>query len=99
MTNSDKPNACNYRVIRHRHRDEVSYSVQEVCYDKAGAPHSCSADPLYPYGKTLEELAVVIERYTKAITRPILEYSVFTGTARNQPAGRAGNDELEEATA
>lgn len=101
MTN--KPDSWNYRVIRHRYAaplaDEVSFSVQAVYYDKAGAPHSCSAGPLYPHGNTPEELAVVIETYTKAITRPILDYSFFTGKAGNQPAGRAGNDAREEATA
>jgi len=72
----------NYRVIRHVSISEVWYAVHEVYYDPSGIPIACSEDPVFPMGTDVLGLTDDLNRYHKALTKPILDYSTF---AQNAP--------------
>jgi hypothetical protein len=59
----------NYRVIRKGGR----YAIHKVYYNEQRQIWTCSEDPVYPEGKTLEELCEDLERYHLALREPILE--------------------------
>lgn len=77
MKNNLNTSGWNHRILIHRNKDEVGYSVHEVYYDEDGKPNSCTADSCHPYGNTIEELKNEIDQFAKATTLPFLEHSFF----------------------
>ena len=69
-----------HRVLQGFGSTEHAYAVYEVYYNKADAPNSCSVDPQAPHGETPEELRADLERYVKALDKPVLEYEDFGAT-------------------
>ncbi|MFL5802419.1 MAG: hypothetical protein ACJ8CR_11860 [Roseiflexaceae bacterium] len=59
----------NYRVFREENGD---YTIREVIYDDDGAVLGCTADPVEPYGQSLEDLARELEWFKEALTLPVL---------------------------
>lgn len=73
----------NYRVIRKEHKSNqknienyVSYGVYEVYY-KDGEPFSCSEEPNYVFGDSLEDLQEVLSMMMDALGRPVLDYETL----------------------
>jgi len=62
----------NYRVIKHTSRP-FSHQIHEVYYDR-GNIHSCSTDPIVPYGETVEELQEDIRLMQAAFEKPAILY-------------------------
>lgn len=64
------------RVVRTVHPNgEVTFSIHEAFYDnrKDLIPGSITLEPVNPYGETMEELKLTLERYMRALSKPILE--------------------------
>jgi hypothetical protein len=59
----------NYRVFR---EDDGDYVIREVFYAEDGSIITCTADPVEPFGSTLDELAQSIEDFKAALTLPVL---------------------------
>jgi hypothetical protein len=51
------------------------YSIHEVYYDDEAEPWTCTEDPVYPEGDTLEALCEEMEHYQHALELPVLEYA------------------------
>lgn len=68
----------NHRVIRRRFENPVSkgieecFTVHEVHYDDNNQPELWTAEPVEPYGESLEELMKDIERFKLAFNKPVL---------------------------
>jgi hypothetical protein len=71
----------NYRVIRRTVADEDAYAIHEV-YHTDGEPKSCSVNPVYPQGETLDELVEDSRKYGNALSKPVLNYEDFQGVTR-----------------
>jgi len=67
----------NYRIIKNTINNVDYYAIHEVYYDDNLNPHSCSADPIYPYGDSLEELNIDFNLMKSAFSKPILDMSLF----------------------
>jgi hypothetical protein len=59
----------NYRVFREEDGDFV---IREVFYAEDGSIITCTADPVEPFGNTLDELAQSIEDFKAALALPVL---------------------------
>lgn len=59
----------NYRVFR---EDDGDYVIREVFYAEDGSIITCTANPVEPFGSTLEELAQSIEDFKAALVLPVL---------------------------
>ena len=62
----------NYRVFR---EDDGDFVIREVFYAEDGSIMTCTANPVEPFGSTLEELAEVLEDFKKALELPVLTLS------------------------
>lgn len=62
----------NYRVFR---EDDGDYVIREVFYAEDGSIMTCTANPVEPFGSTLEELAEAIEDFKRALELPVLTLS------------------------
>jgi hypothetical protein len=62
----------NYRVMVRDGR----YAIYSVYYED-GRITSCSVDPMYLDGESLEELAGELERFGQALLKPVLEYETM----------------------
>ena len=65
----------NHRVLLTKadYIGEFWYSIHEVHYNEDGSVARYGINPAVPYGETLEELAEDIERFKKALEKPVLE--------------------------
>jgi hypothetical protein len=59
-----------YRVVHKGYR----YGIHEVYYDELGEIWTCTEEPVYPEGETLEELRTDLEHYRLALEEPVLDY-------------------------
>lgn len=59
----------NYRVFR---EDDGDYVIREVFYTEDGSIITCTANPVEPFGSTLEELAQSIEDFKAALALSVL---------------------------
>lgn len=69
----------NYRIVKTAFEQGDRYAIHEVYYDAHGNPTSRTAEPCCPIGETLEELRAEMERYQKAMEKPVLignDYSI-----------------------
>ena len=71
----------NYRIIKEvvpGFGEELvdAYGVHEVYYDAEGKPTMCS-EAIQPYGETLDELKVDLERMMEAFEKPVLDMVQF----------------------
>ena len=64
----------NYRILKRRYGEDVSYGVYEVYYDDEGRVVACSEWPLEPFGETFDDLAADLQLFAAAATRPALDY-------------------------
>jgi hypothetical protein len=60
-----------YRVIHRRRR----YAIHQVYYDEQGEIWTCSQEPAYPEGHSLDDLRADLARYWSALELPALEYA------------------------
>ena len=67
----------NYRVIKKKNIDEVTYAIHEAYYKKNGKPWAMGTAPDYPHGETLDELKEDFKHYRKALSKPFLNYEDF----------------------
>lgn len=68
----------NYRIVKTTSEDGDRYAIHEVYYDANGNPTSHTVEPACPIGETLEELQVEMERYQKAMGKPVLNGSDYS---------------------
>lgn len=67
-----------YRVVKHRTSiAECVYSIHQVHYDADGNPVSCSADAVIPSAATAQELGNLMIHMISALSKPVLDYSLF----------------------
>ncbi|NWF78943.1 MAG: hypothetical protein HXY37_02715 [Chloroflexi bacterium] len=59
----------NYRVFR---EDDGDYVVREVFYAEDGSILGCTANPVEPFGRTLDELKASIADFEAALSLPVL---------------------------
>jgi hypothetical protein len=62
----------NYRVLVHKHNDELEFNIHEVLYDKHGTPDCYSSDAISVGGGSIDSLLFTINGMKRAITEPIL---------------------------
>ena len=60
----------NYRVMDR----DGELAIHEVQYDDAGKVVGWSAEPTFPAGPDLDELAANLELYAHALAEPVLPY-------------------------
>ena len=58
-----------YRVFE---EEDGDFTIREVFYNDSGDPIGCTAEPVEPYGATLEALAQCLQDLQKALTLPVL---------------------------
>ena len=61
----------NYRVFR---ENEHEYVIREVFYADDGTILACTAEPVEPFGQSIEELARSIEDLKAALQLPVLTF-------------------------
>lgn len=59
----------NYRVFR---EEDGDYVIREVFYADDGSIMTCTADPVEPFGGSIEELAESIDDFKAALAFPVL---------------------------
>lgn len=65
----------NHRVVRRGYPNgEHLYEIHEVYYDSEGKIEFMTEDPIDPVGDNLEELRVTLERMTRCLDKPVLDY-------------------------
>lgn len=63
----------NHRVVKYTDGEGTThFGVHEVYYDKEGRPSMYTESAMSPYGETLEELQLDLERMLGALTKPVL---------------------------
>ena len=72
----------NHRVLKRVYSpgekcEETHYQIYEVYYNEEGKPTSCTMEPDYPTGESINELREDLERMIKALEHPILNYEDF----------------------
>lgn len=68
----------NYRVIKRLIAGETSHGIYEVYYDESGKPSACTESPVEPFGETVEELMLDLDRMRSAAGQPTLNYDDFS---------------------
>ena len=65
----------NHRVVRTKDlpNEGYSYGIHEVYYDEGGSVAGLTMNATTPYGETLQEMATELERFSKALEKPVLE--------------------------
>lgn len=63
----------NHRVMRGVAYGETFFSIREVFYDDDGTVQNWTADPIDPYGETLDELKTCLEQMLAACDQPVLD--------------------------
>jgi hypothetical protein len=51
------------------------YAIHEVYYDEEGEPWTCTQDPVFPKGDTLDAFREEMEYYQRALELSVLEVS------------------------
>lgn len=73
----------NYRVVRKTYKigDEFvhRYGIHEVYY-RDGKPAMCTVDAMDPHGETIEGLKQDLERFQKALEKPVLDFDKDFGS-------------------
>jgi hypothetical protein len=64
-------NFCPYRIVQKL----GIFAIHRVYYDEQGDIWTCSQEPAYPEGASLEGLGEDLEMYRAALDLPVLEYS------------------------
>ena len=75
----------NHRVIREKappeeaevSDEEYYYTIREVFYDDDGKPELVTEEAMVPWGTTVDELKQDVEWFSKALSRPVLNYEDF----------------------
>lgn len=72
----------NHRVIRrvypNTHMDDsILYEIYEVYYDKDGKIDGITEEPISIREESIEDLKNTIERLTKCLTTPIIDYDTL----------------------
>lgn len=66
----------NHRVVKRTYEDEEWYAVHEIYYD-GDKPWGITTEPSAPGGETIEELKEELDRFRKALNKPVLNYEDF----------------------
>ncbi len=83
-TEDEGPHYWNYRVIGDSAPTgggdfEDVLTIHEVYYDSNDAPHSWSADPMWPQGESLDGLRAELNRMLEALDKPIINKEDLPG--------------------
>ena len=57
--------------------DSILYEIHEVYYDKDGTIGSITKEPISIIEESVEDLKSTIERLTKCLTTPIIDYDTL----------------------
>lgn len=68
----------NYRVIKHVADGEEFYQIHEVYYNDENNPASITEEGIVPFGETTEELSHTLIHMMSALTKPVLNATMFT---------------------
>lgn len=63
-----------YRVIRF---EDGQHLVHEVYYDDDDSIISASAEPIAPYGESVEEIRKDLSKMTEAASKPVIDASAL----------------------
>jgi hypothetical protein len=90
----------NYRLIKQIDTDgEYFYGIHEVYYNDANEPVSCTVNPVEVAGITEVEVSDILVRMQEALTKPVLDYSMFISVKNVlQGAGLEALDEVMDIT-
>ena len=84
----------NYRVFRENEHD---YAIREVFYAEDGAILGCTAEPVAPFGQSVDELAQTIADFQAALALPVLTFDDIPQPAVTmQSHDRANNVRQED---
>ena len=64
----------NYRVVKKKYNDYVSYGIHEVFYDDNGNIEGCTEEPIDVSADSLEELKEVYNMMAEAFEQEVVEY-------------------------
>ena len=72
----------NHRVVRrfypNTHMDDsILYEIHEVYYDKDGTIGSITQEPISIMEETVDDLRKTVERLTKCLESPIIDYETL----------------------
>lgn len=81
----------NHRVIKKTVDGEEMFTIHEVYYDDQGNPESVTKNPVPAFGNNVEELSHNLIHMLSALTKPILDYTMFE---ENKKTGETTNDAL-----
>lgn len=83
----------NYRVFRENEHDFV---IREVFYADDGTILGCTAEPIEPFGQSLDELARSIEDMKAALQLPILTFDDIPQSKTEQHSHQRGENIRQE---
>lgn len=72
----------NHRVVRrlypNTHRDDsILYEIYEVYYNSDGTINGITEEPIKIREETVDDLRKTVERLTKCLTQPIIDYDTL----------------------
>lgn len=73
----------NHRVVKHVVDDAVHYTIHEVYYDDSGVPVAFSESAVPAFGETHEELTHCLINQLSALTKPVLDATMFGKVTSN----------------
>ena len=68
----------NYRVVKHIVEDSKCFQIHEVHYDKENNPEAIAEEGCVPFGDTTEELSRAMIHMMSALTKPVLDATLFS---------------------
>lgn len=77
----------NYRVFQ---EDDGDFVIREVFYEEDGSIIGCTANPVEPFGRTIEELAASLADFQAALALPVLTLNDMPQPAMVRPKLRRG---------
>jgi YD repeat-containing protein len=71
----------NHRVVSYTDAEGTThFGIHEVYYDESGRPTMYTESAMSPYGESLEELRIDLERMRAALEEPVLTDDDFKKT-------------------
>ena len=61
-----------YRVVKHKIKDEVCYGIREVFYNDDKSIYAMTKEDMSPFGNDIDELQSDLVMMLHALTEPIL---------------------------
>jgi hypothetical protein len=67
----------NYRVVKSIVDDEPSYAIHEVYYTEGDVPKTISHNPMFPFGDTIDDLKLDLQKMIECLEKPVLNIEDF----------------------